>query len=419
MDKPDEIRATMTEEQFAQVKADMAMALRDPATAASYMAGIMKSDSTPAAGRLPQEGMDAETKVIRENIVAGKGGHATFGSFLKSVVGMTPSLPGTYTGRAFNDGAVMKALNESEGQDGGFLVPEEFRAEILRLGVEGSTFRPRARIIPITGSSVKLPRINETSRATSLYGGVVAYWEDEAETHTASQPTFGSFVLSPKKLVGYTQASNELLSDSAVGLEALISTMFGEALVFEEEEAFLQGSGAGQPLGILNSGALISVTKETGQAAATILYENIVKMWSRLMGSSQARAVWFVNQDTFPQLATMNLAVGTGGVPVFLPAGGVAGNPFATLMGRPLIVTEHAATLGTVGDIVLADLSYYVIGDRQALTVAASPHVGFVTDQMTWRFIQRVDGAPWVNAALTPKHGTNTVSPFVALATRS
>jgi len=202
-------------------------------------------------------------------------------------------------------------------------------------------------------------------------------------------------------------------------LEPLIGGLFSEAISYFEDDAFINGIGGGQPLGILNADALVSVAKETGQAATTLTVENVVKMYSRMMPRSIANSVWIMHPDVQPQLFTMSLSVGTGGAPMYFPAGGLGGSPVPTLMGRPVVLSEKAQTLGTAGDIYLVDLSYYLIGDRQSLEIASSPHVRFNTDETDLRFIQRVDGRPWIDSALTPRNGSNTLSPFVALAARA
>jgi HK97 family phage major capsid protein len=163
----------------------------------------------------------------------------------------------------------------------------------------------------------------------------------------------------------------------------------------------------------------VSVSKESGQAAATFNYANVKKMWARMWAPSRQNAVWFINQDVEPQLYSMNEVVGTGGVPVYLPANGAADKPFSTLFGRPVVPIEYAQTLGTVGDVLLADFSQYVAIDKGGIEQAASMHVRFIYDEQTFRFIYRVDGEPMWKSALTPKNGTNTLSPFVTLATRS
>ena len=311
----------------------------------------------------------------------------------------------------------LKALGESSGETGGFLVPDEFRAELLRLPLEDAIIRPRAKTIPMASNTIRLPRVKDTSHASSVYGGVIGYWSEEAGSYTASEPDFAQFQLVAKKLTGYTQASNELAQDSAIALESLLTGMFGDAIRFYEENAFINGDGAGEPVGIKNSDALISVAKETGQTATTIVYENIIKMYSRMLPRSHNNAVWIAHPDVMPQLMQMAMNVGTGGSAIWVN-NATAGVPM-TIFGRPLFLTEHAQTLGTVGDIYYVDLSYYVIGDRQGITIASSDHYRFANGETVWRFTERLDGAPWLDSAITPQHGSTTISPFVALATRS
>ena len=316
------------------------------------------------------------------------------------------------------DPRIAKDMSESVGGDGGFLVPEEFRAELMALALETALIRPRARVVPMSSASIKWPAIRDASHATNVFGGVSASWIGEAASlSTVSQPTFNQVQLTARKLTGYTVAANELLADSAISLEALINTLFSDALAYFEDDAFIQGTGAGQPLGLLNGDALVTVAKETGQAAGTLTYQNLIKMYSRMLPQSLGRCVWIAHIDTFPQLAQMALDVGTGGSAVWI-TNAADGRP-TNILGCPVLYTEKAKTLGTAGDLYCCDLSYYLIGDRQSLTVAVSPHVNFTTDEMTWRFVQRVDGRPWILTALTPRQGTNTLSPLVNLATRA
>ena len=145
-----------------------------------------------------------------------------------------------------------------------------------------------------------------------------------------------------------------------------------------------------------------AATKEGGQAAATIEYENILKMWSRAHARSRMspNMIWAINQDTEPQLNSMTAPVGTGGVPAYLPPGGLSQSPYGTLMGKPVIPTEHNETLGTVGDIALIDLSQYLLTDKGGVEAASSMHVEFLTGQETFRFTYRVDGQPLWSAHL-------------------
>jgi HK97 family phage major capsid protein len=142
-------------------------------------------------------------------------------------------------------------------------------------------------------------------------------------------------------------------------------------------------------------------------------------MYTRCWGRARQGAAWFINQDVEPQLFTMALSVGTGGVPVFMPANGVSGTPYNTLFGRPIIPVEQCQTLGTVGDVVFGNFSEYALVRKGGLKSASSLHVKFITDEMTFKFSMRVNGKPKWNNVLTPFKGTNTLSPFVTLATRS
>ena len=166
----------------------------------------------------------------------------------------------------------------------------------------------------------------------------------------------------------------------------------------------------------LNAAAMVSVAKESGQAADTIVWENIVKMYARMLPGSLGRAVWIANNDTFPELATMALSVGTGGSAIWLNNGAVG--PPMTILGRPVIFTEKASTVGDAGDITFVDFGYYLIGDRQAMSASSSAHFKFQNDLTAYRIIERVDGRPWLQSAITPVKGSNDLSPFVQIAER-
>jgi HK97 family phage major capsid protein len=331
-----------------------------------------------------------------------------FGDFLGAIA------PGTLSRGMDNR---LKVLGEGQGDQGGFLVPEQFTLQLLSLALEDAVVRPRAFRLPMSSLNLRLPTIVDTTHASNVFGGVRGYWTPESGSYTSSEPSFGSVALTAKKLTAYTSAANELLADAAISLEALLMRLFPQALAYFEDDAFINGVGGGQPVGIINADALITVAKETGQAATTITAENIDKMYSRMLPSSRAKAVWIAHPDTLPQIVSLSRSVGTGGSAVMMT--NMAGAAPASLYGRPLILSEKCQTLGTAGDIFFVDLSYYVIGDRQTLSMTASPHVRFQNDETVWRFTSRLDGRPWLESALTPRNGSNTLSPFVNLATRS
>jgi HK97 family phage major capsid protein len=311
------------------------------------------------------------------------------------------------------------AASSGEPASGGFLVPEAFRAELLSLSLEASVVRPRARIVPMETSRVIYPYIDDTSHASNVFGGVQGYWTPESGSMTDVAATFGRMALEAWKLTAFANVPNELIADSAVSFEAFIRSTFPQALAYFADVAFLSGSGAGQPLGILTdaNAARVVQAKEDGQAADTIVWENIVKMYSRMLPQSLGSAVWVVSPNTFAELATMALSVGTGGGPIWLN-NGVQGPP-ATILGRPVVISEKVSALGNEGDVNFIDFSYYLVGDRQAMTVSSSEHFRFQNGETSFKFVERLDGRPWLQSALTPRNGGDTLTPFVSLAERA
>lgn len=312
----------------------------------------------------------------------------------------------------------IKDYQEAVGAEGGFLVPEEFRGELTRMSLGPAIVRPRARVVPMSSATLRFPKIDETSRVSSVFGGVVVYRTEEGAELAESEATFGSLKLEATKQTALAHVTNELVRDwGAFGM--FISEIFPEAMAWYEDLDFLSANGAGAPLGALSAanGAIIAVPKETNQVADTIVWENVIRMYARMLPSSIQRAVWLASPDTFVELATMALTVGTGGSAVWLTDGTSA--PVLTLLGRPVLMTEKApAALGTQGDLSFVDFGMYLIGDRQQLSVDSSPHVKFTSDKTTYRMIQRNDGRPWMESAITPHNNSATLSAFVQLASR-
>lgn len=306
-------------------------------------------------------------------------------------------------------------LNESTPSDGGFLVQQDFVTELLKRTYETGILASKVKKIPIStnANGMKINAIDEDSRANgSRWGGVQTYWEGEADEITASKPKFRQMELSLKKLTGLCYATDELLQDAAA-LEAVIRQAFAEEFGFKIDDAILSGSGEGEPLGILNSGAIVTVAKEASQTDI-ITVENLIKMWNRLWSRSRANAVWYINQELEPYLYTLKI----GDKPVYIPAGGLSEKPYGTLFGRPVVPIEQCSAAGEVGDIILADIGQYLLIDKGGIKSASSIHVRFLYDENVFRFIYRVDGKPIWTKPLTPYKGSATVSPFVTLAKR-
>lgn len=318
---------------------------------------------------------------------------------------------------------VATGLGESVSSDGGFLVQPDFANDLLQDVFQTGVLASRCRRQPISGTAngIKINGVDEKSRASTRYGGIIGYWADEAAEKTASKPKFRQIELSLKKLIGLCYATDELMQDAAA-LETFVKNAFSGEFGFLLDDAIYNGTGAGMPLGFMNAGCLVTVDKETGQAANTVVAENIIKMYSRRFAGQTGNYVWLYNQNIEPQLFTMSVSVGTGGIPIYMPPGGLSDAPYARLMGLPAIAVEQAAALGTTGDISLVNLQNgYILAEKGGIKSDMSIHVRFIYDEQVFRFVLRVDGQPVRSTALTPYKGGSgaTQSHFVTLATRA
>jgi HK97 family phage major capsid protein len=219
--------------------------------------------------------------------------------------------------------------------------------------------------------------------------------------------------------MGLMYVTNDLLRDSNK-LSAAVNKWFPMEFGFKIDDMIVNGTGAGMPLGIVNSGCKIEQAVESGQNRATagqeIIYENIVHMDARLLDSSDDNAVWFINRALKPYIMLMTMPGGTSSVPVYLPPNGAAGSPYGTLLGRPMFSIEQCQAPGTAGDIILADLNEYLLLTKGGIKASASIHVRFIYDEMTLKWGYRLDGAPLRNKPLTPFKGSDTLGPFITLA---
>ncbi|MEC3993993.1 phage major capsid protein [Actinacidiphila sp. DG2A-62] len=305
--------------------------------------------------------------------------------------------------------------------DGGFLIPETLRSELLSVALETAIVRSLARVVPMETLRVPFPAIDSTSNVSSVYGGITGFWTPEGGKMTGSKPRFSRVVLDAKKLTAYTEVPSELLMDSLISLTMFIDQMFPEALAFFEDIAFLTGTGVGEPLGALNGKAAVTVARTI---AGAIGFDDIVTMFSRMLPQSMKRAVWVASINTLPQLAAMRIVqqnvagtenVGVASPAVWLNNGQVIDGPPMTIMGRPVIFTEKVPALGSAGDLSLIDFGFYLVGDRQVMQARQSDDFKFDTDEVAFRIIERVDGRPWLQSALTPHNGSDPLSPIVKL----
>lgn len=330
-----------------------------------------------------------------------------------------PRLHGLFkAGKGYQASA--SGANEAVPDEGGFAVQTDFQSAIYEDAHAMGEILSRVRRIPISAMSnaLKLLAVDETSRADgSRWGGVQGYWANEADTVTATKPKYREIDLKLNKLMilGYT--TEELLQD-AVALEAVMRMAFAEEITFKTEDAIVNGDGAGKPLGWLNSGALITASASSGQSAS-VTTQNVLDMWTRMYLRGRRSALWYINQDVETQLFQLTLGSGTAVTLLYAPAGTAMNNGNnGRLMGRDVVPVEYCATLGTPGDIQLVDPMQMLMIDKNGVQQAASMHVRFLYDEMTFRVTYRLDAQPARRKALTPFKGSTTTSPFVALSQR-
>lgn len=371
--------------------------------------------------RLQDRENDVRGAQVPPTPVASEAPRTVFGSLGEQLMAVRQAAvdPGHIDQRLYEVRAGLGA-NVGVPSEGGFLMETQYTAGIWKRTYDLGQILPRTFKVPIgdNADSVVINGIDETARAAgSRWGGVRSYWTAEAGTITASQPTFSRISLSPKKLAVLVYATSEMLRNPGV-IESVVNQIVPQEIMFTAENAIITGTGVNMPLGVMNSPCLVTVAKENGQAADTVVAENISKMWAQLWARSRSNAVWLINQDVEPQLDQLSLVIGAGGVPMYVPSAGLTEEGSYRLKGRPVLPVEYCDTVGDLGDIVLADFSQYAIADRGGVQAASSIHVQFLTDQTCFRFTYEIDGQPLWRRALTPLNSTNTLSPFVTLAAR-
>lgn len=349
---------------------------------------------------------------------AKEAGWDSLGSFIKS--GFKESKDPGWAARHGSIFKTIQGLNVTSAEEGAFLIPPEYAPGMLDRVYENDLWNQTDNY-SIAGNNLVFTRNAETSRATgSRYGGIQGYWLGEGATMTKSAPKVKQVGLRLKKLCVLVYLTNELIEDGGPVATQYVERAAADEFNFMLGDAVINGTGVGQPLGVMNSGALLSIAKEAGQAAATIVSQNVDKMFARRLLSGAKKYAWYHNQDCGPQLDVLAQDIGTGGIALYRPADGLASAAPQGLKGLMRKETEFNATVGTQGDLLLCDLGHVLsISKSSGVSQEQSIHVEFLTDQTALRFIMRVDARPWEDTPVTPYKGTNTQSAFIALDTRS
>lgn len=311
------------------------------------------------------------------------------------------------------EGHQTKDLTGAVGSSGGFLIPTQFLPQLQAMQAEDTIIRGAgATVIRMTSRSVQLPVLDQTGTTAGFphwYGGMRFYWTEEGAEKTETEPEFKLVTLVAKKLTGITNASDELVEDSAISLADFLTGPMGFAggVAWMEDYAFIRGVGGGQPLGILNSPCLLTPARA---AAGAIGYVDVINMLEQFLPSGKGQ--WVVTQSGMSNLIQM---AGPAGNPSYVWQPNARDGVPGFLLGMPVRFSEKVPVIGTTGDILLMDPRYYLIGDRQRTTIESTKFHKWAFDKTSWRVVHRVDGQPWLSAPITYEDGATQISPFVAL----
>lgn len=348
-------------------------------------------------------------------------GFTSMGDFCQSVRAAVIN-PGGMDQRLIQNAALGTYGAEGVGADGGFAVPPEWRTDIMRVVIAEDGLLSRTDQQTISGNTITFPTDETTAWQTT--GGIQTYWDSEAATITQSKPQLKDLTIKLHRLTALVPVTEELLED-APAMAGYVTSKAGDKLAFKVNDAIINGTGAGMPLGIMNSPAKVMVTKVASQVAATFHAKNAVAMMARMPAASFGRSVWLINQDVLPQIMQLGFPV-TDGTTTVAGAGALYMGPgqmqnqgaYGSLLGRPIIVSEACQTLGTEGDVILADLTQYLAAVKGGIRSDVSIHLWFDQNTTAFRFVMRMNGQPWLSAPIARKNGSNTLSHFVTVQTR-
>lgn len=274
--------------------------------------------------------------------------------------------------------------------DAGALVPIEFLATVIEFAIGQSQILPRLWRIPMGGQTIRIPQLTQASG--SYFGGILLYHPDELESKTPTKPTFSYKEFIAKKLIGLCPLSDELIMDTPINIINYITGVFVRAFQYIQEGEVIAGTGLlNQMLGILNDPGIVVVGRTT---ANTVKYEDMINLESGLDENFQ-NLTYITRRATFN---AVRLQKSTTGQPVWqlfypLPGQGAQFNEY------PVIKTRNVPALGSKGDVILGDLSFYIWAVRQDMTIDLSKDRYFEYDVTALRFVMRMDGKPAVPIA--------------------
>lgn len=332
----------------------------------------------------------------------------SFGDFLVAVKrGDAKRLSTVYGVKALGDGA----LSEDQGATGGYLIPQEYIPRLLSVVNQTSGIVPLVNVVNVNSSSGRIPSLDQFFAPTAgvgnsaFAGGVKATLTAEGGTFTETEPSFEMVEYNINKVGGVIYVTTEMMQDSPISIESLLTQYVGVAIANKEEYFIFRGNGVGQPLGILNSDAAVSTGPDTNDLFA---YADAAEILSRFK-SVGGNPTWVAHPSTIPDL--MRFEVGTGGA---VWVANVQGQVPMSLLGYPVRFSEHLPQANNAGHVGLYDLSAYTLFRKGGMSIAYSEHAAFTSGKVAWRFEERLDGKPNLKKAITlaDPQGSYTVSPF-------
>jgi len=305
-------------------------------------------------------------------------------------------------------------MSHIDGVGGGYTIPGSFETNILKMSEDMSPIQQMVQKVPVGSNRGKYPALDQFTAPTAgvgdtaFAGKVTAASTPENTALTETRPEFKMIEYNIHKIGGYTEVPNELINDSPVSIENLLNSLFAIVVNNKIEYSIFRGTGANEPLGILNSSALIAFATITNNVFAL---KDAAGMLSRFK-PFMSNGAFFMHPGVTPDLAAFE--AGTGGSVYIMDQKNdpMIGQP---ILGKPVYLSEHLPQDDNSGDVILADLKAYLLFIRKGLEIAFSDHVSFKSNQGVWRFTQRMDGQPWLTSTITlaDPQGSYTVSPFV------
>jgi HK97 family phage major capsid protein len=291
-------------------------------------------------------------------------------------------------------GNVSKLLSETVDDDGGYTVPEEFRALMIMYDAEDTLVWQRATVWPMAGEKLSFPKLAQDpdvqSETFDHFAGVSFEWTEEGGEKQETQPEFGLIEMIVHELAGYTELTNTLLDDSVLNLMNYLTRIFRSAWYWYTDKEFIQGTGGKKPLGIINDPKVLTVNRQT---ASVIEFKDCLNMEARLPSMFDSSCVWFLTKSGRASLRGQTVSSTSNELVLQENYANLKDGYDMTILGRPAYLADgKIPALGNTGDLILGAWQQYYIGFRQDFAMDSSRHYRFRHNRTALRCSGRIDG---------------------------